>query len=840
MAIKASRDTATLLQKKKELAAIQDVELPRLYSAIGKRVASLPKVPPSLTAHVEQLRAIEETAPAGAGASAEARQRDAYVALGRAAVEQYGSKAIPKNIAPELMKLTERQRALSVEVASLQKPGSPKTRWPMRLLLTATGCAGLAGVFLAVWFSGVLPSSEQRGSAAPRQSSVVRGDRAYAAASSSRNPDRLRVDKDAVRAFEKAVVGRAEEIKAECTKSLDALREKDSMNAIQSGYDAALAAWKKRLGDLVTPLEKDPLLKRLSFIEDLTVRQEVLEGSEATLNKELADLADELARQVVNQKQSVDNAFGGLNDLGKRFDRPVDQRQQLVNQSCSSLAVAFDNATTRLASRRLDVFRNAVARVEAKVRAAEEQARAEQLAAEQARAAERANQVAQNAEKERQGANGEASDQKSSLPATAGHATTALSRTAADARADDDQPKDMTTWQDWLAFEKDASRWAADSSGASNTAEIISNAIAKALGPVSTGFRGSEFHGIRLRSDYSSHAPSGDRVLALADMPFLLAVSQKQQREEDGPMSRMGALVDVESQKIVGLVVAYFAGAEHTQPIVLDAFGKTPQQINEWTRDHGSHMQRITTLRYTFPSTIVRVVFSQNAGKFQNGATYIWVLDRKHVEASVRAYASALVKCCVWMKMARRRVGQDGFSFGAIPSLAGMRLEVDDKQLFARVRDPQQEMLCERANAASEDGNPPAFLVAGIGSFTDIDAIVCDPTAPLAVPLGKYCRLTPQLGCSTLSATPANDILQSVASAIVQSYFPPEETTISVIDEEPPYTAVVGIGDAIADQVKGLLHVTLGFRHEWYDTEGWLVRVERSGMISMVKDREAR
>jgi hypothetical protein len=401
MATRLNRDAATLQQKRKELAAIQDVELPQLYVAIGERVASLPKVPQSLTPYLERLRSIEKTSGKGAGVPVEARQRDAYVALGRAAFEQYGSKAVPKNIAPDLMRLTERQRALTAEVAALQEQRRPKARWPMRLLLTAAGCAGLAGVFWAVRSFEVLPTGKERGSSAGLLTPIARGKNDDASASSHGSHQRLRVDKDAVRAFEKAVVARSEQVKAECTKRLDGLRDKNGMDGIQAGYDATLAAWKKTVLDFVAPLEKEPLLKNVPFLADKTVRQEVLGGAEATLNQELADLVDQLARQVASQKQSVDNAFGGLNDLGQRFDRPIDQRQQLVNQSCSSLSVAFDNATTRLASRRLDVFREAVALVETKISLEEDRKRMEQAMAERALAAEHAKRAAEEAERER-------------------------------------------------------------------------------------------------------------------------------------------------------------------------------------------------------------------------------------------------------------------------------------------------------------------------------------------------------------------------------------------------------------------------------------------------------
>ncbi|MGB8853216.1 MAG: hypothetical protein WCC69_06595 [Pirellulales bacterium] len=355
---------ATLSRKRAELATIETVDLPRLYRSIGKRVAALPKVPSSLAPHVESTRRLEATASLANEATTDAQRHEAYALLGQAAVDQFGEKAIPKNIAPELTRLKERRQGLAAEIAALDAQCRRRSPFARRLLWAAAGCVCLVGVSAAIWFSGVPSLGRGLGSVGGVLPANRQGDVPDVSASMEEVKKSLQIDRDAVRSFEKAVVAMAENVKAASTKGLDALREQDSVSAVQSGYDAVLAAWKKESRKFAAPVEKESLLNQLPFLADKAVRQEVLRGSQATLDEETERIARDLSEQVESHKQSADYAFGGLNDLGQRFERRAEERKQLINQGCSSLAAAFDNATTRMASKRIDAIRELTAKQE--------------------------------------------------------------------------------------------------------------------------------------------------------------------------------------------------------------------------------------------------------------------------------------------------------------------------------------------------------------------------------------------------------------------------------------------------------------------------------------------
>lgn len=414
-----------------------------------------------------------------------------------------------------------------------------------------------------------------------------------------------------------------------------------------------------------------------------------------------------------------------------------------------------------------------------------------------------------------------------------------LMRLAAATAADNLEP---ATWEQWLSFAKEgAEHWQIeDPSGANDFTAQIDKAITTALGPVTTVFRGQTFEGITLGSKFSDHAPDKEAVSVEHATPYLLEISIKAEADADDsePLKETWALVDAETDQIVGVRISYLSGPEVTLERVLASFGKTAHKIDEHSVNHGTYVEKWTTLRYTFPSTVVRVRFLQLAGKFRNGATHIWILDRKHAEKSMRAYANALITCCLWMKKVRPLGGPDGFDYQHLPPLAGLKMESDEANPFAELCDPAQKELCKRAAQAQPRWSEPRFLAAGVGTFRDVNAIVCDPSAPAHINTVKFRTIMPETGFYTLTSTPMQDLLQGVGSVFMQHYFEPAGTTIRVIDEEPPGNAYCEANRSVFEQVRGLFFVTQGLRQEWIDTEGWQVRVERSGIVSMCKDRQ--
>jgi hypothetical protein len=192
---------AQLAQKQAALATLNNVTLPKLYHAIGKRIVGLEKLPPDLLPHRDRIRALEAaiatkpeepaTAPAE-GFAAKAKQlaqaaaqkaskassdaaatmqiQAAYVALGKDAVEKYGDKAVPKQLVPELESAKSRAKELSTEIEALGAASAVGFLTPRR--------AAIAGLCLAALLVAVTARSVGRmvfGGSAPRaqQSSVA-------------------------------------------------------------------------------------------------------------------------------------------------------------------------------------------------------------------------------------------------------------------------------------------------------------------------------------------------------------------------------------------------------------------------------------------------------------------------------------------------------------------------------------------------------------------------------------------------------------------------------------------------------------------------------------------
>lgn len=198
---------AQLAQKQAALATLNNVTVPKLYHAIGKKIVSLEKLPPDLVPHREKIRALEagintkpdelpaapaegfaakakhlaqqaaqKASKATADAAATMQIQAAYVGLGKEAVEKYGEKAIPKEFAAELAAAFQSRETLGQEIAALKVSGGVGFFTPQRALL-----AGLAAMALAVAYvampRGRGVSDPRRSQEAPLRSTVARNDR---------------------------------------------------------------------------------------------------------------------------------------------------------------------------------------------------------------------------------------------------------------------------------------------------------------------------------------------------------------------------------------------------------------------------------------------------------------------------------------------------------------------------------------------------------------------------------------------------------------------------------------------------------------------------------------
>jgi hypothetical protein len=172
--------TAKLAQKQAALATLNNVTLPKIYHAIGKKIVGLEKLPPALVHHREKIRALEAgiaakpeepaTAPAegfaakakhfaqqaaqkaskaSADAAATMQIHAAYVSLGKAAVEKYGEKAVPKELAAGLTEALQSRTSMQQEIDVLKGASKIGFLTPTRALF---GTLSLAAVLVAYVF----------------------------------------------------------------------------------------------------------------------------------------------------------------------------------------------------------------------------------------------------------------------------------------------------------------------------------------------------------------------------------------------------------------------------------------------------------------------------------------------------------------------------------------------------------------------------------------------------------------------------------------------------------------------------------------------------------------
>jgi hypothetical protein len=159
---------AKLAQKQAALATLNNVTFPKLYYAIGRKIAGLDNLPPDLVPNREKIRQLEaaiakkpeelsatpsegfaakakhlaqqaaqKAAKATADAAATMRIQAEYVALGKAAVEKYGEKAIPKELAADLANAQASREVLAHEVDELRQSSRVGLFTPARVLAVA-------------------------------------------------------------------------------------------------------------------------------------------------------------------------------------------------------------------------------------------------------------------------------------------------------------------------------------------------------------------------------------------------------------------------------------------------------------------------------------------------------------------------------------------------------------------------------------------------------------------------------------------------------------------------------------------------------------------------------
>lgn len=255
---------ATLAKKKAALATLNNVTLPKIYYAIGKRLVGLAQLPPELAALRDKIRSLEaqiaavpakETSEAATGLAAKAKQlaqqaakatsdaaataqiHAAYVSLGKAAVDKYGDKSVPKEVLPDLQQANRSIAELKEEIATLGAASGKGIVTPGRLLLAGgLGIAVLLGFVFLRLFSG-------NDSPAGRSAAV-----AVAETNSESTEHKQRTSTS------------LEEMRAGTQRKLDAIKKGAENDRFRSQVQRQLSEWQTAAEQLKGSLLREPQL----------------------------------------------------------------------------------------------------------------------------------------------------------------------------------------------------------------------------------------------------------------------------------------------------------------------------------------------------------------------------------------------------------------------------------------------------------------------------------------------------------------------------------------------------------------------------------------------------
>jgi hypothetical protein len=195
--------SAQLAKKQTELATLNNVTLPKLYHAIGKRIINAKNLPPDLLPHRERIRELEaaiaakpeepksepasgfaakakqmaqlaasKTAKATADAAASMKIQAAYVALGRQAIDKYGQNPLPQELREQYEAAMQKQAALADEIRTLKSASGKGFVTPGRLALFGVAACVLLGLWTLRGATGWLFERSK----APTIGVVVSGD----------------------------------------------------------------------------------------------------------------------------------------------------------------------------------------------------------------------------------------------------------------------------------------------------------------------------------------------------------------------------------------------------------------------------------------------------------------------------------------------------------------------------------------------------------------------------------------------------------------------------------------------------------------------------------------
>lgn len=262
--IKLFGAAVTMAKKKAALAKLNNVTLPKIYYAIGKRLAGLAQCPPELMGLRDKIRSLEaqiaavpaeETSAAATGLAANAKKlaqqaakatsdaaataqiHAAYVSLGKAAVDKYGGKSVPHEVLPDLQQANRSIAELKKEIATLSAASDKGFLTSGRLLLLGGLGTAVVLCFLFLGFPHRKNPTADIGTAAAARKPVA--DNALDPGGSNPALDQMRADMQ---------------------RKLAAIKKGGDISRFRSQMESKLYGWQKEAERLTGSLRREPKL----------------------------------------------------------------------------------------------------------------------------------------------------------------------------------------------------------------------------------------------------------------------------------------------------------------------------------------------------------------------------------------------------------------------------------------------------------------------------------------------------------------------------------------------------------------------------------------------------
>lgn len=377
-----------------------------------------------------------------------------------------------------------------------------------------------------------------------------------------------------------------------------------------------------------------------------------------------------------------------------------------------------------------------------------------------------------------------------------------------------------------------------DSKVSSQHNKLIDAAIAQGLGLVSKERDASAIGGVRLGVAFRDLNGIGLHSAASPIRWIVPAPGEKKNPYAENPVF---VLVDALSGNTVG-IEKMFQGTTLAESVdvLVERFGKTPQEIVEQTVTLQSRGMKRTVIRYTFPNELVRVVgVNEGSARGVNHNTVvISVSSREWVENNLRALGNALLSACRWASTAMDAFTGESFDVEQIPVLPGTERELSAATTCCRFEDIKRVQLLgnEAFTKGRDRGEFPTGMnpiVAAVGQVNGMPFVIIDPLNSTVAGIRPLVTSNQLIGDSDIRCANLGDLVLSVASHLVQHEFQPTTDKISVFNN---VAMRMRLPESITDQAIEMFLGSEGVRHEWLCANGWTARVTEGGMLCFFLD----